>query len=121
MITKIQAGEKEITLLSNAATPLRFKQAFGIDLIRILSNAAKRPIDDGESIEIAMRLAYIMSHQAEKKLDNLSEEDFYEWLEGYETIELQSVDTAVQIWNAYTQQTKSESTPKKKTVRPKEK
>lgn len=121
MVTKVKAGEKTIMMLSNASTPLRFKQAFGIDLIQILSNASRKPLSDGESTEIAMRLAYIMSHQYNKDLEHLGESDFYDWLDGYETIELQSVNTAIQVWKAYTLQTQGDSTPKKKNARQSEK
>lgn len=121
MITEIKAGEKTLTLLSNASTAYRFKQTFGIDLLKILSEAMRNPIDDAESMDVAMRLAYVMAHQATKELDHLSEEDFYEWLEGYDTVELQAIDTIVQIWSAYTGQTHGDSTPKKKNVRQKEK
>lgn len=121
MVTEINVGEKTLTLVSNASTAYRFKQTFGIDLLRILGESTKKPIDDAQSVDLAMRLAYVMAHQATKELDHLSEEDFYEWLEGYEVVELQHIGTIVQIWHAYTGQTQGDSTPKKKSVKQKEK
>lgn len=121
MVTEINVGEKTLTLVSNASTAYRFKQAFGIDLLRILSNTRKTPIDDGQSVDLALRLAYVMAHQATKELDRLNEEDFYEWLEGYEVVELEHIETIIKIWDAYTGQTKGDSEPKKKSVRQKEK
>lgn len=122
MYTEINAGEKTIPLLSNASTPYRFKQAFGIDLISLIMGSVKNPLSDGESTDIAVRLAYVMSHQAEKTdLDKLSEEHFYEWLENYDVIELESVNTAISIWQAYTGQTQGDSKAKKKNVKQSEK
>lgn len=122
MFTEIKAGDKTLQLLSNAATPYRFKQVFGIDLIKIIIGAAKKPIDDAESSDLAVRLAFIMSKQAAgEELNKLNEEAFFTWLEGYDLVELHSLETVIKIWEAYTGQVNGDSKPKKKSVRQKEK
>ena len=124
MRSKVTIDGKEIELLSNAATPYRFKQAFGTDLIRFFTDAAtsKEYADDTETVVIAQQMAYVMAKQADgSDLTRISMEDFLVWMEQFDPIPFNNFDTVIQIIEAYTGQQKTTSESKKKADHPKEK
>lgn len=116
MRTKITIDGKEVELLSNAATPYRFKQVFGKDLIRFFTEAAtsKDYADDTETVVTAQQMAYIMARQADGDLSKLSEDDFLQWMEQFDPLPFNNFDTVLQVMSAYTGQTQTTSEPKKK-------
>ena len=65
MLKTIQIGEKEVNLLANAATPFRYKMVFGEDIMVALNQINNSRRDEGEVMDIAPQLAFIMSKQAE--------------------------------------------------------
>lgn len=80
-------GGKEIRLAANAATPFRFKQLFGQDLLKLFKkaeNEEEQPIMG----EVITQMAFIMSKQFDKTdMNTLSMDDFYAWLEEYEPMD----------------------------------
>ena len=106
-------GGKEVKLAANAATPFRFKQLFGKDLLRIFNDSSK---DEEEMIGLAdtvTELAFIMNSQAEgKDMNRLSLDEFYLWLEDFEPMDF--VVKAEDIINVYLSSTIATAEAKKK-------
>lgn len=112
MITNIKVGGGELSLAANAATPFRFKQVFGTDLLTIFQKSTQSEEDGMILSEVVTQLAYIMHKQAEKAdMNLLSMDDFYTWLENYEPMEFTMVGQ--EIINAYMASTIPTSTAKK--------
>lgn len=85
MYGKVKIGDKEIEMISNGATPYRFKQVFKRDLLKFFSDAVAGKVEDGEAADVASKLGYVMAMQCEKAdLSKLSEDTFIEWMEGFE-------------------------------------
>lgn len=77
-------------MLANGATPIRYRMVFGKDLI---SEFEKVQTDTGRASTSISELAFIMSKAAEaqnekKHMTNLSQEQFVEWLEQFEPLDL---------------------------------
>lgn len=106
----ILIGSESVEMVANAATPFRFKNVFKKDLLKIFSS------DNEENASLQMEagqmLAFIMAKQAEKvDMNALTEENFYEWLEGFMSSDLYDcLDDFVNLWQA---SQKTSSTPKK--------
>lgn len=107
MYKTIAIDGKEMSVAANAATPFRYKQVFHQDLFAVFGNE-KRAEEEGA--EAVMRLAYIMTKQAEgADMNKLNEDDFITWLEGFSAMAF--VDAADEIVNAYMDNTKTSATP----------
>lgn len=80
---KVKLGNIEVGMAANAATPIIFNQVFHIDLLRELTDA-----DVDKALDVFTRLAFIMANQDQDKsvreLMSLTEDDFFEWLQGFE-------------------------------------
>lgn len=106
----ILIGSESVEMVANAATPFRFKNVFKKDLLKIFSS------DNEENVLLQMEagqmLAFIMAKQAEKvDMNALTEENFYEWLEGFMSSDLYDcLDDFVNLWQ---ESQKTSSTPKK--------
>lgn len=106
-------GGKELTLTANAATPFRFKQLFGGDLLQIFQEASKAGEDNLEITETISQLAFVMLKQAEKAdLSSVTEADFFAWLEEFEPMDF--AWAAGDIINIYMQTTQPSVEAKKK-------
>lgn len=81
-------GGKELKLAANAATPFRYKQLFGGDLLQIFQQSTEKN-KEAVLADVVSQLAFIMNRQAEgANMNSISEEEFYTWLEGFEPMEL---------------------------------
>ena len=106
-------GGKEIKLAANAATPFRFKQLFGSDLLRMFQQSTKSEDDQMVLADVVSQLAYIMNKQAEgANMNDISMDDFFSWLEGFEAMDL--VSAGEQIMNVYLSSTITRVDAKKK-------
>lgn len=106
-------GGKELTLTANAATPFRFKQLFGEDLLQILQKTTKAGKNNLEITETISQLAFVMQKQAEKAdLSSVTETDFYAWLEEFEPMDF--AWAAKDIISIYMQTTQPSVEAKKK-------
>lgn len=106
-------GGKEIKLAANAATPFRFKQLFGTDLLKIFQKSANSEEDSMSLADVVSQLAYIMNKQAEgANMNDISMDDFYTWLEGFEAMDF--VVAGEQIINVYLSSTITSVEAKKK-------
>lgn len=84
---EITVGGKNLRLHANGATPLRFKMIFGKDIIVEINRMNKGLIDEGELIELAGQIAFVMNMQADKtreELSKISKENYIDWLEQFD-------------------------------------
>lgn len=58
----LQYDGHQVAMRANAATPYRYRQVWGEDLLVLLSDTEKR--SDGEIVETLLRLGYVMALQA---------------------------------------------------------
>lgn len=106
-------GGKEVKLAANAATPFRFKQLFGSDLLRIFQQSTKSEYDGMTLGEVVTQMAFIMNRQAEgANMNDISMDDFFSWLEGFEAMDF--VNAGEEIINVYLSSTKTSVEAKKK-------
>lgn len=114
MFKEIKVGNITVPMLANAATPLRYKHIFGKDIIKEFQAAQGDMTKVTDSIP---ELAYIMAraaeaHKGDADLNLLNENDFIEWLEQFEPMDL--VLAAEDIVDLYIGNGKTASEPKKK-------
>lgn len=104
----VKVGNVEIPMMSNAATPIRYRQVFHKNLNSFF--LGKMP--EEESSEMIGELAYIMAKAgAGADMSRLSYEDYLEWLTAFGALDF---DTAVtDIINAYQGNLISDSEVKK--------
>lgn len=106
-------GGKEVKLATNAATPFRFKQLFGTDLLKIFQQSTKSEEDETMLGEVVTQMAFIMNRQAEgTDMNHLSMDDFFAWLEDYEAMDF--VTKAEEIIGTYVASTQTSVSAKKK-------
>lgn len=113
MLKTVQIGEKEVNLLANAATPFRYKMVFGEDIMVALNQINNSRRDEGEVMDIAPQLAFIMSKQAEldrEALKALTKDEYIEWLEEFESMDF--VNATNEIFDLYLGTTKTTSKSK---------
>lgn len=110
MFTKVKIREGlTLELTSNAATPILYRQVFGKDIIRLLQD---KP-DSADMSDMAKELAFIMQKRTEgANFDELGRADYINWLEQFETYELDK--KSLQIIRAYTASAATISESKKK-------
>lgn len=106
-------GGKEIRLAANAATPFRFKQLFGSDLLKLFQENSENKENNVYMADVITQLAFIMSKQAEKAdMNSLSMGEFYTWLEDYEPMDF--IMKSEDIVNTYLSSTLMSVEAKKK-------
>lgn len=114
MFADVKIGEKEIPMLSNAATAILYKQIFHEDLLVILNRLGKA-YDASEETEgindVILQLAYIMATQAEGTgFRDKNFETYIEWLMQFEPLEIEAA--AADIFAVYKVNQRTKSTPK---------
>lgn len=108
MTTTIVFGEgREVLFEANASTKYRFKQVFKRELNDALFSAKKEM-----KVELIEELAYVMAKQAAGEAKKISEEGFYEWLEGFDPFDFTL--KGAEIIGLYGKQAEMTSVPKKK-------
>lgn len=107
-------GGKEVKLAANAATPFRFKQLFGKDLLRLFNDSSKNESEMVDLADTITELAFIMNSQAEgRDMNRLSLDEFYSWLEDYEPMDF--IVKSQEVVNVYLSSTQVSAESKKKT------
>lgn len=123
-LTTYDGQEKDVEFLANAATPLRYKQIFGGDLIQKFVDAKKDK--NGETtynIDFLGELAFLMAMQAKKKsddsicLEKLSFDSYLNWLEEFGGMAIEN--KAEEIIGVYLGNAHTDSEAKKKEDKPK--
>ena len=106
-------GGKELKLAANAATPFRYKQLFGDDLLRIFQESTESKEKEITLSETVTQLAFIMNRQAEGvNMNTLSMDEFFTWLENFEPMEI--VLVGQEIINTYLSSAQTSVVAKKK-------
>ena len=113
MYGEIKVGGINVPMLANAATPLRYKQLFGKDLLTEFQGAQD---DQAKVVESIPELAFIMAMAAKAKegkqdLNLINQAKYMEWLEQFDPMDLPMVSE--QIVNLYLGNTVTSSEPKK--------
>jgi hypothetical protein len=67
MYSEIICGDGKVPMRANAATPIRYRQIWGADLLQWLEEAKDLP--DREVVDGVLKLGYVMSLQAEARED----------------------------------------------------
>lgn len=105
----VKIGDKNVDMVANALTPVLYKRVFRKDF---LLESQKKDID----MTIFQELAFVMASQAQiisakQLMTELSVESYYEWLEGFEAMEI--MEAVNDIFALYHSQTKVSSRSKK--------
>lgn len=107
----IKIGEKMVPMRATAATAYRYRQAFHGDLLTELAKERQGQ----EYIDLIQRLAYIMTKSAEEAdMNALNEEDYINWLEKFEAVEM--IEALPQVINLYMVSKTSTSKAKKNKI-----
>lgn len=103
MVKEITVGNLPLKLKSTAGTALFYKRTFRKELLKEVTEAS---IEDLGVIECVQKLAFIMAMQGEntptQKMLELTEVDFLEWLDGFDSEDFQNVDivfSVLGVWN----------------------
>ena len=114
MYGEIKVGGINVPMIANAATPLRYKQLFGKDLLTEFHGVEE---NEAKAVESIPELAFIMAMTAKSKdgkqdLSKLNLNLYMEWLEQFDPMDLPMASE--QIVNLYLGNTVTISEPKKK-------
>lgn len=122
MLRTVKIGEKDINLLANAATPIRYKMVFGEDIMVAFNQINGNKRDEGEILDISSQLAFIMHKQAtcnREELKGLTKEVYVDWLEEFGPMDF--VNASKDIFDTYLGTTGTTSKSKNVASRQKEK
>lgn len=118
MLKSINVGKQPLELLSNGATPIRYKLTFKNDLMVELNQMNNGKKDEAEVVDIVSRLAYIMAQQAQSQttgdksiITKMSFDNYIEWLENFEAMDF--IFASTEVINLYLGQSEGDSKPKK--------
>lgn len=105
----IQIGDREVSFLATAATPIRFNQIFaGEDFYSIITD---KGLSDGAGTVALTKLAYTMAMQAEKAdFHALSMDTFVDWLDGFDSQDINN--NLTEIADVYMSSRKGVTSPK---------
>lgn len=107
----ITIGDKEVPMLALASCDNYYKKVFHEDPLGIMS---RKDDDDGAKSRVAFNMGFIFAKFAEykdrKKMLQLNEEDFIEWLEQFEYGDY--VQAAAEVLDLYYFQKKTTATEK---------
>lgn len=98
MYKVIKIGGKDIPMQANAATPVRYRQVFGKNLLPYFMGKAS----DEDAAEMIGELAYIMALDASgADMTKLSYDGYVEWLEGFAPLDFVEADAITALVNLY--------------------
>lgn len=102
MFRKIKIGEKEVEMVANGATIVRYKQIFHEDYLRAIAES-----DGVRNLEIFGRMGFVMAMQAAKKdMAKLNEESYIDWLEQFEPMDVNlAVDSIANLFHGNEEET----------------
>ena len=107
----VKVGNKEVEMCANAATPVRYRQVFGKNLLTYFLGRAS----EDEMTAMIPELAYIMAMSAAKAdMNKLSIAGYIEWLEGFEGLDFLEAATAEEIMRIYQANELPDAVSKKK-------
>ena len=105
MRSAITIGDETVEMAASAATPFLFKKLFRRDFL-------KEAQQEQTSDELYIMLAFVMASDADAVLKGeVTEGDFYAWLEKFTYMDL--VTALPEVIKLYTRQKQGNSVPKK--------
>lgn len=107
MYEVVRIGSKDVPMSATAATPIYYKTVFQEDL---LSKFA----DDKADGEWFGRLAYIMAMQGANRIKEASMDNFIEWLDTFDPLDIFGVEENNKVIELFAKQQKETATAKKK-------
>lgn len=117
MYGTVEIGGRGIEMVANAASPYRYKQIFREDFLK---RAIETNGNETESVDLFVKMGFIMAKQAEKAdFAKLNEDSFFEWLEDFGPSDVQMA--AGEIANIYAGNAETKTLPKKEADRQSEK
>lgn len=109
MLKTIRIGEKNYDMRASALTAIIYKNIFGADLIKALTNAKET-----NNLDLFKQLAFVMNWQAQKRqinateaLKSLSITDYYIWLDELEEMDFYSEEVLREITTLWLNNQKS--------------
>ena len=116
MFKVIKVGEKEVPMLANAATPIRYRQVFGKNLLQYFMGKTSQE----DMAAMTGELAYILARAGEgADMNKLNIDDYIEWLEDFEAAAWIDPDVVNEIMGIYYGNMDGLSSAKKNQGRPK--
>lgn len=114
----INIGGKDVAMNANAATPIRYRQVFGENILPYFMGKAS----EEDAAEMVGRLAYIMAKSADgTNMSTLNQEDYVNWLEGFGAIDFMDDMTVSAILDLYQKNGKTQTELKKNPDQPNDK
>lgn len=110
MYGTVKLGEKEVPMIANAATPIRFRQVFGKNLLKYFMG------DESQEEIAAMsgELAYIMAKAGEgADMNKLNIDDYISWLEQFDAMVFLDPTAVSEVMNLYQGNTGGDAKAKK--------
>lgn len=105
MYKVIVLNDKKMELMSNAATPIRYKQIFRKDLLTEFTRLDGKSDDEKlQAIDTIQQLAFVMNKQAtasREEINRLNYDSFVEWLEDFEAdafYQKEIMDAVINTW-----------------------
>lgn len=116
MFKEVKIGGKNLPMVANAATAIRYKQVFGRDLLKEMS------ADDDLSVAgLVQELGYIMAMAgAGEDMNKLNNETYIKWLEGFDALDFFDENVATDIMNLWQGNKEVSAQAKKKSEQPSE-
>lgn len=88
MYNVVKIGGKDVPMLSMASVDIYYRNVFHEDPLTVQTNAT----DPGEAIIFYEKMGFIMAEFAERKtkekMRELREDDFLDWLDGFDRLDL---------------------------------
>lgn len=112
MVKTVLIGSKEVEMAATAASPHHYRARFKRDALRTFELINEGKIEQSEGVELFIELGYIMARTAQKAdMFHLKEEDYYDWLEGFDYMDL--IDASQDIAQVFFKGKLQLSSPKK--------
>lgn len=116
MFKEVKIGGKLFPMVANAATAIRYKQVFGRDLLKEMSNE-----DEMSVAGLIQELGYIMAMAgAGEDMNKLNQETYITWLEGFDALDFFDETAATDIMNLWQGNKAVSAEAKKKPEQPSE-
>lgn len=114
----INIGGKDVAMNANAATPIRYRQVFGENILPYFMGKAS----EEDAAEMVGRLAYIMARSADgSNMSTINQEDYVSWLEGFGAMDFLNEHVASAIMEIYQKNGESHTELKKNPDQPNDK
>lgn len=102
----VNFGGIEVEVVANAASPYLYKSVFREDFLAKVQ-------ETNPDVDLFVKMGYIMANQAKmgfREIRNLTEEDFFEWLEGFGAMDI--MNATQELADVYFAQAKGTAAPK---------